>query len=235
MPTLPHPSEKIPDDAFFLGAVGKLWAAGVPVEPPPSIVRRFRCTPATPSFRLGSRSRWITTLSSASLNFLGAAGSGVQAADALPIGARRGQSRRRFRNPRLRRRAALRSRTAAAHELLHRNRAVDQPAASVPSCEAITKEVFNGLGGCTGKACHNSGPHSYGGVDLIPAAPYALRLDSAAALQQTAIDRIAHETELGDESGGVPAENSPRFGVRMPLIDSSSGGPGNKTSCTSSS
>ena len=32
VPTLPHPSEKIPDDAFFLGAVGKLWAAGVPVE-----------------------------------------------------------------------------------------------------------------------------------------------------------------------------------------------------------
>ncbi|MBA3429722.1 MAG: aminotransferase class III-fold pyridoxal phosphate-dependent enzyme, partial [Actinobacteria bacterium] len=32
VPTLPHPSEKIPDDAFFLAAVGKLWAAGVPVE-----------------------------------------------------------------------------------------------------------------------------------------------------------------------------------------------------------
>jgi phthiocerol/phenolphthiocerol synthesis type-I polyketide synthase E len=32
VPTLPHPSEKTPDDAFFLAAVGKLWAAGVPVE-----------------------------------------------------------------------------------------------------------------------------------------------------------------------------------------------------------
>ena len=104
--------------------------------------------------------------------------------------------------------------------------AVDQPAIAVPSCEAITREVFNGLGGCTGKACHNSGEHSYGGVDLL-GAPYALRLDSATALQQTALDHIAHETDLGDESGGVPAENSPRFGVRMPLIDSSSGGPGN--------
>jgi len=103
---------------------------------------------------------------------------------------------------------------------------VEQPADTIPSCEAITKEVFNGLGGCTGRACHNTGEHSYGGVDLL-AAPYALRLDSAAALQQTAIDRVAHETELGDESGGVPAENSARFGIRMPLIDSSSGGPGN--------
>ena len=32
VPTLPHPSEKTPDDAFFLAAVGKLWEAGVPVE-----------------------------------------------------------------------------------------------------------------------------------------------------------------------------------------------------------
>jgi amino acid adenylation domain-containing protein len=30
--TLPHPSETTPDDAFFLEAVGKLWAAGVPVD-----------------------------------------------------------------------------------------------------------------------------------------------------------------------------------------------------------
>ena len=30
--TLPHPSETTPDDAFFLDAVGKLWAAGVPVD-----------------------------------------------------------------------------------------------------------------------------------------------------------------------------------------------------------
>jgi len=103
---------------------------------------------------------------------------------------------------------------------------VAQPADSVPSCEVIMREVFNGVGGCTGKACHNTGEHSYGGVDLLDA-PYALRLDSVAAVQQTAIDRVAHETDLGDDSGGIPAENSPRFGVRMPLIDSSSGGPGN--------
>ena len=30
--TLPHPSETTPDDAFFLAAVGKLWAAGAPVD-----------------------------------------------------------------------------------------------------------------------------------------------------------------------------------------------------------
>src|SRR5262249_10756386 len=29
----------------------------------------------------------------------------------------------------------------------------------------------------------------------------------------------AHETELGDRSGGKPAESNPRFGVRMPLVD----------------
>ena len=30
--TLPHPSETTPDDAFFLAAIGTLWAAGAPVD-----------------------------------------------------------------------------------------------------------------------------------------------------------------------------------------------------------
>jgi hypothetical protein len=34
----------------------------------------------------------------------------------------------------------------------------------------------------------------------------------------TAIGRVAHETEFGDSSG-VPLQDSPRFGVQMPIID----------------
>ena len=61
--------------------------------------------------------------------------------------------------------------------------------------------------GCSSNSCH-------GGAD----ARMGLRLDNAQGLAQTAIDRVAHQTESGAHSG-QPLENPPRLGVNMPIID----------------
>ncbi|HKY39597.1 MAG TPA: Ig-like domain-containing protein [Polyangiaceae bacterium] len=95
------------------------------------------------------------------------------------------------------------------------------PVASVPSCEEIVRDVLAdaSLGNCAGGECHHSSPqHPLGG------APEGLWLDGRQNLRITAIGRVAHETEFGDSSG-VPLQDSPRFGVQMPIIDPKS--PGN--------
>jgi hypothetical protein len=99
--------------------------------------------------------------------------------------------------------------------------AEEQPVPSVPSCEEIVRDVLSHtqLGNCARNECHHSRPnHPLGG------APEGLWLDGRHNLRITAIDRVAHETEFGDSSG-VPLQDSPRFGVQMPLIDPKS--PGN--------
>lgn len=45
-----------------------------------------------------------------------------------------------------------------------------------------------------------------------------LRLDSAAGLRDTAIRRVARQTEVGPVAGR-PLVNPPRFGAQMPIID----------------
>jgi hypothetical protein len=95
------------------------------------------------------------------------------------------------------------------------SRVTEQPAfRSAPSCEEIVRDVLADpeLGNCASGDCHHSGPHRLGG------APQGLWLDGRQNLRITAIGRVAHETEFGDQSG-VPLQDSPRFGVQMPLID----------------
>jgi hypothetical protein len=88
-----------------------------------------------------------------------------------------------------------------------------------PSCNDIVSQVFAPpLGNCASSECHRSRANALG------AAPEALWLDGRANLRNTAINRVAHETELGD-AAGVPLQDSPRFGVQMPLIDPNN--PGN--------
>jgi hypothetical protein len=55
-----------------------------------------------------------------------------------------------------------------------------------------------------------------------PRAPLGLRLDSSAGLLETAISRVARETE--GPSAGTTIVDPPRFGVGMPVVDP--GGPG---------
>jgi hypothetical protein len=81
----------------------------------------------------------------------------------------------------------------------------------IPGCERIL-ELFQ-QAGCAGASCHGGESPNMG-----------LRLDSAAAFAQTAIGRVAHQTELGP-STGVPLRNPERFGVQMPVVDP--GQPGN--------
>lgn len=60
---------------------------------------------------------------------------------------------------------------------------------------------------CSTNSCH-------GGT----AARMGLRLDGATGLVQTALGRVAHQTETGAKTG-VPLEHPPRLGVNMPIID----------------
>ena len=93
-----------------------------------------------------------------------------------------------------------------------------------PTCDEVVKGVFSDqLGGCAGGQCHRSYGNQLGSMDLL-GAPYGLWLDGSTNVANSAIGRIAHQTEVGDESGGVPAEKPARFGVRMALIDPSNPG-----------
>jgi hypothetical protein len=96
---------------------------------------------------------------------------------------------------------------------------VAQPVDPVVKCATIVTDVLGpSLGNCAGSACHASSGNNLDGKALA-GPPYGLALDGAEGFVNTAVQRIAHETELGDESGGIPAESGARFGVRMPLID----------------
>lgn len=78
------------------------------------------------------------------------------------------------------------------------------PPFSEPTCD----DVVRLLGArCAGSCCHGGDSPAMG-----------LRLDSADALERTAIERVAHQTESGNTLG-VPFTNPARFGVAMPIID----------------
>ena len=90
------------------------------------------------------------------------------------------------------------------------------PSASAPTCDQVVKQVM--LGTCTGQECHQKGNNIVAGID-VGDAPHGLWLDDPSHLVVSAIGRVARQTDMGDESGGVPLPRSPRFGVRMALIE----------------
>jgi hypothetical protein len=80
----------------------------------------------------------------------------------------------------------------------------DEPA---PDCSEVLTFFSSqpGEGACTN--CHNP-----------ERAPHGLDLSSGKALLETAINRVAHETDLGTKTGTV-LENPSRMGIGMPLIE----------------
>jgi len=62
-------------------------------------------------------------------------------------------------------------------------------------------------GGCAGSSCHGSSVPSMG-----------LDLRSAASIEETAVNEVAHETE-SEPNAMEPLQNAARFGTQMPLVD----------------
>lgn len=75
---------------------------------------------------------------------------------------------------------------------------------SEPTCDEFTALLGSR---CAGSCCH-------GGESPV----MGLRLDSWSGIEQTALGRVAHQTETGN-TVGVPFVNPSRFGVAMPTIE----------------
>ena len=90
-----------------------------------------------------------------------------------------------------------------------------EPAFTCPDIVGKGSSVFST---CTGAECHQKGDNAVGGVALADA-PYGLWLDDPRHFTLSAVNRVARETETGDQSGGVPTERGARFGVHMALVD----------------
>lgn len=89
-----------------------------------------------------------------------------------------------------------------------------EPPPSVDFCAALDKPVFQAS--CATGGCHtSSGPKDHG-VLLGPAE--GLDFSSNAALEATAVNQVAHETQTGEHAaqGDISAQH---FGRAMPLID----------------
>jgi hypothetical protein len=87
------------------------------------------------------------------------------------------------------------------------------PAVLAPSCEDVLsilhcegRGCIEGEVGCA--SCHQDDGH----------APLGLVLSSSESLTDTAVGRVAHQTETGSTTG-VPLEAPERFGSGMPVID----------------
>lgn len=89
------------------------------------------------------------------------------------------------------------------------------PALAAPSCDEVVsllrcegegQECQPGHVGCA--SCHVDDDRAWLG----------LRLTSRETLLETAIGRVAHQTEVGPTTG-VPLESAERFGASMPVID----------------
>jgi len=92
------------------------------------------------------------------------------------------------------------------------------PAAAAPACAEIVGELTSVFSACTGAACHQKGGNAVAG-QALPDAPHGLWLDTPRRFTLSAVNRVARETETGDQSGGPPTERGPRFGVHMALVD----------------
>jgi hypothetical protein len=77
---------------------------------------------------------------------------------------------------------------------------------SVPTCNQILTKMYRDNAGCSIEGCHNA-TESRMGLDLI----------SQNGLLATAIDRVAHQTDLGP-TADVVLQNPSRFGVNMARI-----------------
>lgn len=91
---------------------------------------------------------------------------------------------------------------------------------SPPSCATVVREVFGSLGNCATASCHR---HGGNGAELQEA-PHQLWLEDTGHFAQSALGRVARQTELGDFVGGPATPQGPRFGVRMALIEPKSPG-----------
>ncbi len=97
---------------------------------------------------------------------------------------------------------------------------IDLPVLVVPTCAEIVTNVLRD--GCGGSQCHQRVGHSFKddgrNIDL-GAAPHGLWLDTPASILETAVGKVARQTEVGDRSGGPPQVNGARFGMRMALLE----------------
>ena len=98
------------------------------------------------------------------------------------------------------------------------NEQVARPSDPAPSCAEIVGNSDAVFKTCVGSACHQQGGNRVGAL-AVGDAPYGLWLDTPSHFSLSAVDRVARETETGDQSGGAPLERGPRFGVRMALVD----------------
>jgi hypothetical protein len=89
--------------------------------------------------------------------------------------------------------------------------------ACLAACPRGVTDIL-GRNGCAVATCH--GPTA----DAGDVEPMGLVMSSNAALHATAIGRVAHETQDGEQAR-VPNESPPRFGRAMPILDP--GSPGN--------
>jgi hypothetical protein len=82
------------------------------------------------------------------------------------------------------------------------------PAALVPTCSDVLTWLSKNQGQAQCSACHGSaGPRSMG-----------LNLDDGVTLIETAIDRVAHQTNVTGVTGGTGTTNPARFGINMPIV-----------------
>lgn len=96
--------------------------------------------------------------------------------------------------------------------------AVDMPMPAAPSCAEILGTPTSLFNTCTGSECHQQGGNVVAGK-AVAGAPHGLWLDDPRRFALSAVNRVARETETGDQSGGVTTERPARFGVHMALVD----------------
>jgi hypothetical protein len=94
----------------------------------------------------------------------------------------------------------------------------ETPVPRAPSCADIVGTLSSVFSACTGVECHQKGGNAVAGR-AVQEAPYGLWLDDPRRFTLSALNRVARETETGDQSGGPPTERGARFGVHMALVD----------------
>ncbi len=87
------------------------------------------------------------------------------------------------------------------------------PMREPPPAREPTPNLGGLFGSCASVSCHNSAASAEQDVPRM-----GLDLASTQGLRETAIARVAHQTDLSGKAG-VVLENPPRFGVGVPVID----------------
>ena len=94
----------------------------------------------------------------------------------------------------------------------------DLPVPAAPSCDEIVGRGDSLFNTCVGSACHQKGGNVVNG-EAVADAPHGLWLDTPSRFMLSAVGRIARGSEVDAQSGGVPTEHGPRFGVGLALVD----------------